>query len=170
MTHYSWAQSASKLDMFAQIHCKNLMNHFCEKNVHVVLCYTGLSGTALCTALMMEIYKKNKKRKNKLNYTMMYVRKENEESHGSDIEEGNWDETSLSLYEISQKKEIKFVFVDDFIDTGSTLRKMVRIIKKNTNINMTFSVCCLQSMWCNETALNTSQEKYVDDDVIGFYA
>lgn len=93
---------------------KKIEKHYPNKDL--VLIGRGSSGLILCTAVSV-ILTANKK-----NVRIAYSRKDNENSHGT------------SLYGIYKKeKNTKYIVIDDFVDTGSTL-KFILLDLKNSNI------------------------------------
>ena len=82
-----------------------------------VLVYRGMSGTTTATAIMAFIPEKHRP-----NVGMVYVRKENETSHGCDVEH---------TYNVTERNKTPvFIFCDDFIDAGATLVAVVHALIK----------------------------------------
>lgn len=105
-THYSHAQSPALLVQWAMVAAANLKAFAQNNNVVPLLVYRGMSGVATATALSIEASRIG------LEVGMVYVRKDNEQSHGVQVEHhlASWD------------MPLAPVFVDDFLDTGATLR------------------------------------------------
>ena len=104
-SHYSKAQSPKEMYSFAKKAAKALIEWADKNNYHPVLCYSGMSGIATATAISIALHNKRPS----FEYGMIYVRKENEKSHGFRTEMANADCGVL-------------VFVDDFIDSGDTMK------------------------------------------------
>lgn len=68
---------------------------------------TGLSGT-IPAAVFCHKYGKQ----------MVVLRKENEEAHGS----------RLTSYEIQDKEDSRHIVIDDCVDTGKTMRRLLSIV------------------------------------------
>lgn len=101
MTHYSLAQNTKDLKLWAT---RMSLSIFDKEVENPVLVYSGMSGIAAATALSIELDNIG------VEFGMIYVRKENEESHGEKIE-----------YEIPDGfNSLTYIFVDDFIDLGET--------------------------------------------------
>jgi uracil phosphoribosyltransferase len=91
--------------------------HFEEKHrVIPILVYRGMSGIATATHLSVALENRD------INHGMIYVRKDEERSHGSDIERRN--------LPAADDKYI-FVFCDDFVCGGDTLRQTMRKCQKS---------------------------------------
>lgn len=99
--HYSYAQKPYMLKPWAYEEATSLI----ELNYsHIVLVYSGMSGISAATALSLALYERSK------DHSMIYIRKSNEVSHGESIECENF----YSL------ENATFLFVDDFIQSGTT--------------------------------------------------
>ncbi len=111
MSHYSNAFKTPRLLKWADRMAASLAKLYEKRESRPIFTYSGMSGIATATALSLAIARSN----NPFCYGMMYVRKEYEQCHGSPIEyDFNFDE-----YYIGSNGD--FVFVDDFIRSGTTL-------------------------------------------------
>jgi hypothetical protein len=110
-THYSNVQNAMILQKRSTEWAKHLIELQSEEGFYPVLVYTGMSGVGYATGLFLELYRQAPD----LNVGMCYVRKEDEDSHGGNIEFNlHRDENGRHL------KNRKYIFVDDFICTGES--------------------------------------------------
>lgn len=117
MSHYSNAQRPRELYTNAaqQVQDKLVRAYNGRSDVRPVLCYQGMSGIASATAVRLYLH---------LNFPMftcgmLYVRKPDEKSHGSRVEieyPHGWSMNDEG------RARLEAVFVDDFIDSGGTLR------------------------------------------------
>jgi orotate phosphoribosyltransferase len=112
-THYSFGLEPTKLAKWAKDMAKSLTQKR-KPGQSYVLCYSGMSGISLATALALEYAKKDK------TLGMMYVRKKGEKSHGCTVESEMRD----------TKKNVMFVFVDDFVSTGETRNYTINQARK----------------------------------------
>jgi adenine/guanine phosphoribosyltransferase-like PRPP-binding protein len=110
-THYSFGQRPELMHEWARDTAK-LVRKFArsKKTKSVVLCYTGMSGISHAVALSLALYRLPK---SKLEVGMVYVRKDNETSHGREVE----------VSEGITENDV-FIFVDDFVASGSTYRNV----------------------------------------------
>lgn len=110
-THYAPSQDPVRLSEFAHRAADSLKKQ-CLGN-HVVLCYRGLSGTSMATALMQTLFMHGWPVR-KLG--MFYARKPKEDCHsmGRNYECHNLPENP-SEYDC-------YIFVDEFICSGDTMR------------------------------------------------
>lgn len=114
-THYSVAQMEA-LNPMAEARAKKFIKWFRRRSktnpIIPVLVYTGMSGTSMATALAMyiRILAPN------LKFHMVYIRKDNEDSHGAKVEH------TLSKYHDRDVQHVG-VFVDDLISSGETLQR-----------------------------------------------
>lgn len=106
-THYSNAQDGHILMCWARGKANILKKDFDVGQGQLVLCYTGMSGVAYATALMLELTTAG------VMHKMCYIRKPDEKSHGRPVERSEW---------MHVDDGDTFVFVDDFIESGATLR------------------------------------------------
>jgi hypothetical protein len=118
-THYSSALSPSQLISWAQVAATEIMEDSkFNVGVYPVFVFSGLSGIAASTALSLELVRQESW-KNK--FGLIYVRKDGECSHGGDIESSTVFPAGYKKYGRSKFKPYP-IFVDDFIDTGTTLK------------------------------------------------
>lgn len=87
-----------------------------------VLIYRGMSGVTTATALAMHMDSNDG-----ANFGMIYVRKEDEKSHGGRIE--------MSLMK-SAGREIAWIFCDDFIDKGTTALEVIQAVSEHYNADI----------------------------------
>lgn len=107
MSHYSCAQKLNKLKRFAEYSAAEIARNIKGKdNYRYALVYSGMSGIALATAVSLELLTVYN-----VYIGMIYVRKQNESSHGDNIE------TSIDL----DTENLRLIFIDDFIESGETL-------------------------------------------------
>jgi hypothetical protein len=106
-SHYSGGLNTQWLNEGSMNGADALLAHPAIIGKRVVLVFTGFSGTAWAIGLSLEMYKRGSP------VGMLFVRKEGDVSHGSPVhtEEKRFDNCC-------------FVFVDDFVDSGQTLRRM----------------------------------------------
>ena len=134
--HYSHAQTPLALTKWSRAMAKVLTKHYNKGSVIPVFVYTGLSGIATATALMMAL----SAQKDGIVFGMMYVRKDGEDSHGQKIEVNMSENTNLDIHDIKQyDKNHEFVFVDDFICKGETLVRCALAYQNYMNTALTFS-------------------------------
>jgi len=109
-THYSLSLNPRKLRASAKDHAAKL-TMLMQPNDVPVLIYRGMSGISAATALSFALDDLGQA------CGMVYVRKYSEDSHGGERER--------ALPGMCMSQRFVMVFVDDFISTGSTLRKAV---------------------------------------------
>jgi len=120
-SHYSKAQNISELNFNCAAWATHIMK-MCNKrrrNWFPILCYRGMSGIASATAVAMQMHLKDPE----FAFGMVYVRKEDEDSHGSDLEMNG-------IEDVPEGKRRVLVFVDDFICGGTTRRHCMHAITK----------------------------------------
>ena len=133
-SHYSYALTPDMLGSWASRKADAFYKYHERRKEEIkygrpVLCYTGLSGIALATALSLELVRKYPRFK----FDMVNVRKPGDKNHGHAIEC-----TNASLDDGDY-----LVFVDDFIDEGKTLRRMKRVLSKFYSQDLLFTAVCL---------------------------
>lgn len=121
MTHYSHAQMPKELFETAKVAADILFEEFFIKKpeyVEPVLCYSGMSGVSAATAISYFLFKELTTREvqDHAAFSMLYVRKPNEESHGRHVEY----DIIYSKMSGWRPKQFALVFVDDFICSGAT--------------------------------------------------
>lgn len=114
-THYSIGQNACELRDWAYKAAEFIHNRYGGAESLVCFCYRGFSGISMATALAM-VYSI----KYDIQLNLMYIRKENEKSHGAP--------TELSFDE-NENQILECVFVDDFIDGGGTFCQTKSIVQ-----------------------------------------
>jgi orotate phosphoribosyltransferase len=102
-THYSKALNPTLLYRAANQAAEDLVAKAAGKRI--VLVYSGMSGVSFATALSIAV-----ETQYNVEVDMIYVRKENEASHGRKVEH------SLGVFQTPSF----IVFVDDFISSGAT--------------------------------------------------
>lgn len=144
-THYSLALSPKELTRWAdkashQLHSLYKANRNSTK-AQLVLCYTGLSGIGHGTALALTLTKHYPKTK----INCLYVRKGSERSHGGDIE-------CFSRFDVQDY----FVFVDDFIDAGNTVKRVTRKLRIDLKEDgfLFDAACFIRNIMYREAATN----------------
>lgn len=138
MGHYSYAQKPNLLVPWSNKVAENLYSFFKDTETMPVLIYSGMSGISCATSIMQSFYNLFQK-----NLFMIYVRKENEESHGTSLEYENLsltpDGNSFFNYDYSvQKIQSCLVFVDDFISSGSTLYRCLNSFYQRREVHRGF--------------------------------
>lgn len=108
-THYAPSQDPETLLDWANKSADAIIR---ELDCHVVLCYGGLSGTSMATALMLALHMK----KYKHPVGMAYVRKPDEKSHGREVESNNIPRDPNVL--------CAWIFVDEQICSGDTFKRV----------------------------------------------
>lgn len=110
MSHYSLAQKPKDLLKWAEAIAIDI---YVREIKYPVLVYRGMSGISAATALSLQLHILG------VEHGMVYIRKENEKSHGNDVEK-----------EIDRSKhhDFKFIFVDDFVASGETKRECINKI------------------------------------------
>lgn len=112
MSHYSHAQEMKDLRPAARKAARVIYKEFKDTSRCPALCYSGMSGVAMATAVAMYLDMLFPGFK----FNMYYVRKDKERSHGTHIE-----------YECEVYGENNIgIFVDDFIDSGSTAEYVIK--------------------------------------------
>jgi hypothetical protein len=153
-THYSLAQKTRDLHAQALVWADFLVKWTRQrgnKRKIPVLCYSGMSGIASATALSLILTIKYPRFK----FCMVYVRKENENSHGEKIEHnlfgGEGSVFTLESLVAGEAKEKMFpVFVDDFVSGGSTRQ---------------YTMAKVSEFFCVRRDISIGQLKqHVDDD------
>lgn len=100
MSHYSLAQKPAQLSEWAKAICEDIIN---RKITNPVLVYSGMSGISSATAISLTLHALG------YQHGMVYIRKQNEVSHGQSVE---WENIG---------KDRTYIFVDDFLDECKTL-------------------------------------------------
>jgi orotate phosphoribosyltransferase len=108
--HYSRAQDPDELLEIARVLAyklflfKEQISSSVGGEAEICLVYSGMSGVSIATAVMLEL-----RRTHRYAPHMAYVRKKNEQSHGSPVEFTHMARTADA-----------FIFIDDFISSGAT--------------------------------------------------
>lgn len=159
MSHYSNAQIPRLLSTWAWASAQMLARRYGKGGTQYgvespVLVYTGMSGVASATALVLAMERLPKSLQ--FAYGMAYIRKEHEKSHGQPVE-FEWVNTSRGLREAQA-----VVFVDDFICLGTTVMRCIQVSKTH---------CALRASRWDEHTLCLLSSKSVDlpHHVLGTY-
>lgn len=107
-THYSYGLAPALLGEWARKMAATMRNRLSRNNIIPVLCFRGMSGTTTATALSLALYAEG------MEVGMMYVRKEDEDSHGAGVE--------VELPDVEADQRVLLIFVDDFVSSGQTFR------------------------------------------------
>lgn len=114
MTHYSSAFRFKDMKKDAINAAYHIHKSIQDNDTTPVICFSGFSGSTFYAAIAMELlnlgYDENR-------IIVMYVRKPNEESHGTAVEN--------NLYFSIHHKKFKLFFADDFIISANTLKYTV---------------------------------------------
>lgn len=126
-THYSNVQNPASLAKRAAAWAEFVMKESKakitgKKNLFPVFVYRGMSGIGSATGLMLAIHAIDPD----FQFGMVYVRKEEEESHGSRIEH------QLDNHDGEMRK--RFYFVDDFICSGDSYARAMSAAFKSFGI------------------------------------
>lgn len=135
-THcYCPSQEPKKLAKLGDRLAKLLVKEFSKpkcKGYTPLLCYSGMSGTAIATSMSLSLAKNYEK----FEFYMAYARKKNERSHGDTVEYSS----------AASNKNYMLVFVDDFISSGETfyytIEKVVKKIYRDMAINVFYDNDC----------------------------
>ena len=132
-THYSNAQTTTKLNNWAERKAKVIIARYKQASPDQrkppLFCYTGMSGVSHATALSLAL----KRQSPRFKFGMAYVRKDNERSHGCDVEH------CFKGFPI----EYEGIFVDDFVCNGNTYNRVKT--KIFTHLHVSVNVACLYS-------------------------
>ncbi len=127
-THYSDAHNPRKLKAWAEKTANVLLPIIQGSPTPLMFCYRGMSGVAVTTALslaLQNLREKKVKGFTKIRFEFAYVRKPNEKSHGVDVE------CSRGYYGL--RRPHRYILVDDFIDSGSTMTSILKKIRSEAN-------------------------------------
>lgn len=132
--HYSHAQTPVSLLKWARGMAKILTKRYSKGETVPIFVYMGMSGIATVTALSMQLAAQ----KTPIVFGMMYVRKEEEVSHGCRVETAVVGDANLELHDLKNHPH-EFVFVDDFICNGGSLIKCALAYQKEMDELLIFS-------------------------------
>lgn len=107
-SHYFIAQDPKELRRWAVDAAKAIVAHYRAKKLRPLFCYTGMSGVSHATALALAL----QSYRSGFKFGMAYVRKDNEKSHGNNVE---------TAYP-GHMEDYELVFVDDFVMSGTTFK------------------------------------------------
>ena len=157
-THYSQAQKSERLLNWADAASKKIHEN-CNMR-HPVLMFSGYSGSATATALMLAYY-----RNYGVELGMMYVRKPNEDSHGHSVEENITSRTG-------DKNKLRwYIFVDDTISSGKTYRYTVHKAARYLNhigFKLEYPSSLLTGMYNDTRPVEIDDSKVDMDYVLSF--
>lgn len=135
--HYSLAQSPRRMNIWSRAAASSLSKLVKQNNFLPRLLYRGYSGSATATALACAIAALPEKKQ--FDFRMTYLRKSNENSHSSCKYETALVELEANP-DVLTRTEI-IVFVDDFIETGSTIITMGKDWQEYTMIPLNMERC-----------------------------
>lgn len=146
MSHYSLAQKPKQLLKWAEniaidIHLREIK--------YPVLVYRGMSGVSSATALSLQLYILG------IDHGMVYVRKDNEDSHGDGIEREPFNNDFTPT----------FIFVDDFVSSGKTKRECVNKIAGCgwwSDSKTQFDYCAVQEYFNGEYDCHMEAKRLTD--------
>jgi orotate phosphoribosyltransferase-like protein len=120
MSHYSFGQKPSDLRSLSKTTAEQLSDMFAKQLPGKVplLVYTGMSGVSHATALSLYLEPYGNE------FAMAYVRKAGEKSHGTQIEFDR-----VNRRNTAKDPEYVLVFVDDFVSSGATFKRVFKKIK-----------------------------------------
>ena len=123
MSHYSLAQKPKEIVAWSNIIAEKIKTQFDSSGIMPVLIYSGMSGIASATSISHSFYNLCGK-----NLYMVYVRKQDERSHGSNIEYEKLNIENEFFNYNAKIHEVKccLIFVDDFICTGETIARCIK--------------------------------------------
>lgn len=123
-THYGSAMNLIWLRNNSRKVAQILLEKFPTKKF--IFCYSGMSGVANVTALMLALLDRDASKA----FGLVYVRKEEERTNSDNREEWSINNDALPI----SADEIILVFVDDFICTGATLERTLLALHNSTSI------------------------------------
>lgn len=85
----------------------------CGTKYHLCLIYSGMSGISLSTGIGLSLAKLG------IVPSLIYTRKKGEKSHGNKVE----------FFEVHSKKKVIMYFIDDFVSSGTTLKRTFSMAK-----------------------------------------
>lgn len=111
--HSAFALDSGLLNYAAQKAVAEINEALVSKGRKVSIVFRGLSGSTIAGAILAEASRKG------VEIGAFYVRKEFEDSHGTKVEYGTpWPASQTEV----------FVIVDDFVDSGNTIKEMYEVI------------------------------------------
>lgn len=122
-THYSTCFNVQAMMRWAKDVADEIKNYSQEHDLYPILVYSGMSGISHATYLATYL---------KTNFTHVYIRKNEEKSHGKQVEH-NIDEYffySNSQYDKFNKDNCFIVFVDDFVSKFNTFNHCIKYLSK----------------------------------------
>lgn len=114
-SHYGNSMKPGYMRKWGRAMAKSLQG-IIDSGKFPILVYRGMSGVT--TATTIANFLKSTTREGR-HYAMMYVRKEDEKSHGNNVEYTECHPND---------REVVWVFCDDFISTGKTVMETFRVI------------------------------------------
>lgn len=128
MSHYSLAQKPKQLLKWAE---NIAIDIYLREIQYPVLVYRGMSGISAATALSLQLHILG------IDHGMVYVRKDEEQSHGRLIEREPF----------NNDYDPTFIFVDDFVSSGATKLDCIRKISNCgwwPDLKTQFDYCAVQ--------------------------
>lgn len=142
-SHYGESMNPEYMANWAKWVVKDIRK-LLKQGKYPVLIYRGMSGVTTATALAMHMDSNDG-----ANFGMIYVRKEDEKSHGGTIE------TSLMK---SAGREIAWIFCDDFIDKGGTALEVIQTVSTrytaDIQLNNVWFALSMSSRFSERSKLN----------------
>lgn len=115
-THYTPTQNPMELASTASHLAAQVAHHFKRHNGYrPALCYRGMSGVAVATAVMLALWTDHRIRAG-----MCYIRKRGEDSHGQPVEN-----------DLPGAGNYVGCFVDDFVSGGATMGKVIEACRRD---------------------------------------
>lgn len=147
-THYGNSMNAPVLYPWAKRMASDIVRKYLrnKKNILPILVYRGMSGVTTATAIMAAIPAKYR-----TDIGLIYVRKENEESHGSKVEHT----VNIDYANIGQVEPV-IIFCDDFIDSGATMVETMTVVVSYFNFSVfPADIICALSAHSDDNNLRT---------------
>lgn len=147
-THYGNSMNAPVLYPWAKRMASDIVRKYLrnKKNILPILVYRGMSGVTTATAIMAAIPAKYR-----TDIGLIYVRKENEESHGTMVEHT----TNIDYANIGQVEPV-IIFCDDFIDSGATMVETMAAVVNYFNFSVfPADIICALSTHSDDNNLRT---------------
>lgn len=120
-THYGSSMDAFYMSQWGR-KMAACVSELIDAGKYPILIYRGMSGTTTATSIAVSI-----KEDHQHQFGMMYVRKENEKSHGGKIEYSN-----LS----TANREIVWILCDDFLSTGNTALEVIKAVSIHFDLDI----------------------------------
>ena len=134
--HYSFAQNALTMHEWSRPTARRIASIARSLNKTPVLCYAGMSGVAMATALELALVQLPKP----IVTQMAYVRKRGEKSHGHPIEKST---VADALFDTDTHF---YIYVDDFVTHGGTFAWVDKRLKGRITHICVSSYGCLTTL------------------------